>query len=511
VPSCAPSNFLSSLPEPAVLVSADGIILMASKAFAVLCGKTLDACLDQNFCDFTTTSESQLLGYFKQCSRTTSPLLFAVDIKGRSGDVIPCRVYGALFAPGESRQSTRLWMRFNTYTAATQGFHSLNYRIAALNREIMARRAAELESEARQKELRFVMESMPQKVLTVTGEGRIEYLNQQWTDFTGLSFAEIRAGGWPLLVHHDDLLDYAGAWQSARASGNSFECEHRIRAKHGGYSWHLSRFVRFRQSLQQKGTWIGSSTDVNDQKLAEAALIRSEKLAAVGRLAATMAHEINNPLESITNLLYLARKEPGLSAAGQRNLSLADQELERVAQIARQTLGFYRENAGPISISVSDAIQDLLAVYGYKFRSQNISVEAQLDHSVRLLAAPGEFRQVFANLFVNAADAITRKDGRIRVRVRRTRDWMDPAREGVLISVGDNGSGISQPHRARIFEAFYTTKEDLGTGLGLWLTQSIVQKHGGRIRLRSTVRPGRSGTVFSIFWPERTDVIDNRA
>jgi PAS domain S-box-containing protein len=432
-------------------------------------------------------------------------------MKGPSGRVISYRVYGALFEPGESRRSTRLWIRFGTHTAANQGFRSLNERISALSREIAARRAAELESEARKEELLFVMESMPQKVLTLTGDGRIDYLNQQWTDFTGLSFDEIRADGWPLLLHSDDLRDFARAWQSALASGISFHCEHRIRRKDGGYYWHLSRFVRFRHPHRQKSSWIGSSTDVHDQKLAEAALVSSEKLAAVGRLAATMAHEINNPLESITNLLYLTRTESGLSAEGRRNLSLADQELGRVTQISRQTLGCYRDNSKPISIGVGDAIQELLTIYDYKFRSRNIAVEAHLDPSVRLVAAPGEFRQVLASLFVNAADAITRKDGRIRVRVRSTRDWTEPGREGVMISVGDNGSGISQPHRARIFEAFYTTKEDIGTGLGLWLTQTIVHKHGGRIRLRSTVRPGRSGTVFSIFWPERPDVLENRA
>jgi PAS domain S-box-containing protein len=402
-------------------------------------------------------------------------------------------------------------MRFSLYTVATQGFHSLNDKIAAMNREIMARRAAELESEARRDELRFVMESMPQKVLTITDDGRIDYLNQQWSDFTGLSFDEIRAGGWPLLIHPDDVHDYTGAWRSALASGNPFHCEHRIRREDGGFYWHLSRFVQFRHPHGQQSRWIGSSTDVHDQKIAEAALVRTEKLAAAGRLAATMAHEINNPLEAITNLLYLTRTAPGLSEAGRHNLLLADQELERVALIARQTLGFYRDNVKPVSITVSDAIQELIAVYNYKFRNRNILVETHLDPSVQLLVAPGEFRQVLANLLVNAADAITKKEGRIRVRMRRTRDWTEPGREGVLISVGDNGIGIGQPHRARIFDAFYTTKEDVGTGLGLWLAQSIVQKHGGRIRLRSTVRPERSGTVFSIFWPERPDVVDNRA
>lgn len=505
MPSRAPSNFLSSLPEPAVLASAHGKIVMASKAFAVLCGHTPDDCLGQPFSAFSATPESRLQGFFKQCSRTTSPMPFAVDMKGPRGSVIPCRAYGALFEPGESRETTRLWMRFSTSAAANQGFSGLNERIAALNREILARQAAEQELAARQSELRFVMESMPQKVLTITSDGRIDYLNQQWSDFTGLSFDEIRAGGWPLLLHADDLPDYEKAWRAAVASGKPFHCEHRIRRRDGSYSWHLSRFVQFRPPHQQKITWIGTSTDVDEQKQAEAALVRTEKLATAGRLAATVAHEINNPLESITNLLFLTSMEPDLSASARHNLSLADHELERVAQIARQSLGFFRDNTRPVQVQVDDAIQELLKVYDYKFRTRSISVETSLDPTVRLLVAQGEFRQVLANLLVNATDAITKKDGRIRVRTRRTHDWAEPRRAGVLISVGDNGNGIGANHRARIFDAFYTTKEDIGTGLGLWLTQSIVQKHGGRIRLRSSVRPGRSGTVFSIFWPEQSE------
>jgi signal transduction histidine kinase len=241
-----------------------------------------------------------------------------------------------------------------------------------------------------------------------------------------------------------------------------------------------------------------------EQRIAErtAALIRTEQLAAVGRLAATVSHEINNPLEAVTNLLYLIGKDTNLSPQSRQRLQLADQELDRVAHIAKQTLGFYRDNTAPNWVDVSQTIDELLAVYSYKVRNRDIRIEKELDPSARLFASAGEFRQVFSNLFVNAVDA-TQSGGRIRIRVRTARDWRNPARLGVRISVADDGCGISPQHRSRIFEAFYTTKEGVGTGLGLWLSRTVMQKHDGRIEVRSQVQPGRSGTVFSVFWPDQ--------
>jgi len=243
-----------------------------------------------------------------------------------------------------------------------------------------------------------------------------------------------------------------------------------------------------------------------EQRVAErtAALVRTEQLAAVGRLAATIAHEINNPLEAVTNLLYLIGKDSSLSAQSRQRLQLADQELDRVAHIAKQTLGFYRDNAAPNWVDVSQTIEELLTVYSYRVRNRDIKIEKELDPSARLFASAGEFRQVFSNLFVNAVDAVSQSGGRIRVRVRTARDWRNGRRGGVRLSVADDGCGISPKHRSKIFEPFYTTKEGVGTGLGLWLSQTIVQKHEGRIRVRSQVQPSQSGTVFSVFWPDQS-------
>ena len=237
--------------------------------------------------------------------------------------------------------------------------------------------------------------------------------------------------------------------------------------------------------------------DITEQKKIAETLQRSEKLAAVGRLAATMAHEINNPLESVTNLLYLARKDSKITERTREYLQLADQELDRVAHVARQTLGFYRENSAPALFKVSPVISDLVDVYSYRFRNREVQVEKELDETAELFAPVGEFRQVFSNLLVNAIDALPSNGGRIRIRVQSAHDWNGIARSGVRLTVADTGCGIPPETMPRIFESFYTTKRDIGTGLGLWLTRSIIEKHGGRIHVRSRVQ---NGTVFSVFW-----------
>lgn len=257
-----------------------------------------------------------------------------------------------------------------------------------------------------------------------------------------------------------------------------------------------------------KGTIIGAAKilrDITQQKRVEDALRRTEKLAATGRLAATMAHEINNPLESITNLLYLVRKDESLTARSRKNLELAEQELDRIAHVARQTLGFYRDTSTPSWLKVADVVNDIARVYNYKFTNRGIKLEKALDETATIHAAAGEFRQVFSNLLINAVDAIPGEGGKIGVRVRKI-DHRSKG-PGVRILIADSGSGISKANLSKLFEAFFTTKREVGTGLGLWLTRSIVEKHGGEIRVRSRVN---KGTVFSVFWPSSVKQVQQR-
>ncbi|MGC2245307.1 MAG: PAS domain S-box protein [Terriglobales bacterium] len=253
-----------------------------------------------------------------------------------------------------------------------------------------------------------------------------------------------------------------------------------------------------------RGRIVGASAiarDISVEKQSEEAIRRSEKLATAGRLAASIAHEINNPLEAVVNLLYLARED---SANAAQYLTMAEQEVGRVAQLAQQTLGFVRDtnSVGPINTAI--VIEEILQLYSRKIEARQIRVVRRFREVGKITGYAGEMRQLFANLVVNAIEAMD-KQGSLEVRVGRGRDWHG-GQEGVRVIVADNGSGIPSTDLRRIFEPFYTTKKDTGTGLGLWVSSGIVRKHGGSIRVRSRVDGQARGTVFSIFLPYRGEV-----
>jgi len=243
---------------------------------------------------------------------------------------------------------------------------------------------------------------------------------------------------------------------------------------------------------------------VTARKRQEESLRLAEKLAAAGRLAASVAHEINNPLEAVTNLLYLAKRNP--DRAGEY-LDQADEELRRVAHIAGQTLGFYRDTGDVAWIDMAEVAEGVLRLYEVKLNEKRLAVRKKLQTGSQLRARAGEMRQVISNLLVNAIDA-TPAGGQLTIRVRLGREWKEPARNGVWITVGDSGCGIESRNQKRIFDPFWTTKKNTGTGLGLWVTRSIVNNSGGSIRVRSCIEPGRSGAVFSVFVPAQAEATE---
>lgn len=238
--------------------------------------------------------------------------------------------------------------------------------------------------------------------------------------------------------------------------------------------------------------------DISSEKQSEEAIRRNEKLATAGRFAASIAHEINNPLEAITNLLYLARHD---SIHAGEYLTLAEKEVGRVARLAQQALGLVRDASSPGVMDPAAIIDELLQLYSRKLESRHIRVERRYRSTCEISGYSGELRQLLANLLVNAVDAMS-DGGSIKVRVATGSDWSS-GKQGIRITVADNGSGIPRDQLRQIFEPFYTTKKESGTGLGLWVSQGIVQKHGGSIRLRSRTEGGMTGTVFSIFLPRR--------
>jgi signal transduction histidine kinase len=237
---------------------------------------------------------------------------------------------------------------------------------------------------------------------------------------------------------------------------------------------------------------------IGEIKKAEEALIRGEKLAATGRLAATIAHEINNPLAAMTNLVYLL----GQSVTGtdaQEYVNLIDQQLRTVSRIASQTLKFYRGNGQPAELRLADLIEEVLAFYEAEAGKHGVSVNMLLDADGAVLGFRGEIWQVLSNLLLNAIEATPK--GTVTVHLSPATNWRSPDIRGYRISVLDRGTGIDPEHRAHIFEPFFTTKGEKGTGLGLWVSLGIISRAGGSIRVWSSRRPGRSGSCFSIFLP----------
>jgi len=252
----------------------------------------------------------------------------------------------------------------------------------------------------------------------------------------------------------------------------------------------------------QHGRIIGAAKilrDVTQQKKLEAALHTTERLASVGRLAATVAHEINNPLEAVLNCIYLAKAQPDISEETRGLLNTADMELGRVAHIAQQTLGFYRDHSQPTPINLSQLIRDVLGIYNGKMRYKQILFAEQVQQEAAVVGLQGELKQVVSNLLANAIDACD-FGGRITIRCRACKANVSGT-PGVRITIADTGSGIALADSERLFEPFFTTKKAVGTGLGLWITKDLLEKRGGNIRFRSSTQPDRSGTVMSIFLP----------
>lgn len=227
-------------------------------------------------------------------------------------------------------------------------------------------------------------------------------------------------------------------------------------------------------------------------------LRENQKLITLGRLAASIAHEINNPLESITNLLFLMERDKPENT--HEYLKLAQKELDRVVHISRQTLTFSRETSEPVRVQLSELLEEVLGLYVRRIADRNLRVMRQYAPCEPIVVFPGELRQVLSNLISNAIEA-TSPRGRVVIRIRSGHRWSGRRESGVRLSIGDNGSGIPETILRRLGEPFFTTKGQSGTGLGLWVTQSIISRYGGSLQVRSSVHSMRHGTVFSLFLP----------
>jgi PAS domain S-box-containing protein len=242
-----------------------------------------------------------------------------------------------------------------------------------------------------------------------------------------------------------------------------------------------------------------ASLEVTKQKKAERAILESEKLAAVGRLASSIAHEINNPLESVTNLLYLAETSDDYAEL-KDHIHAAQRELRRASAITSQTLRFHKQSTKPLAVTSEELMESVLAMYQGRIVNANIRIEERNRAHQQIRCFEGEIRQVLSNLISNSIDAMTPHGGRLLLRGRTATDWPS-GRRGVVMTVADTGGGMSTGTVSRLFEPFYTTKGIVGTGLGLWVSREIVKRHDGALRVRTSQREGDGGTVFTVFLP----------
>jgi PAS domain S-box-containing protein len=363
-------------------------------------------------------------------------------------------------------------------------------------------------TEQTESRLAAIVQSSEDAIIGKTLDGTITSWNAAATRLYGYERDEILGKSVRILMP-PELQDEETQTLQIIASGQGIAHQESQHIRKNGERFYVARTLS--PIKNAAGQVMGVSTiarDITQNKRIEDKLRVTEKLAATGRLAATIAHEINNPLESVTNLLYLAQRDPSSSPKLRQYLKTADEELDRVAQMAKQTLGFYRDSTLPTRFDAAKTIRDVLAIYDRRAAGWNVTIKTELDGDCQAFGFAGEFRQVVSNLIANALDAMSGTGGRLLIRARKSHNLKDGT-ERLRISIADTGTGISVEQREKVFEAFFTTKSHFGTGLGLWLSRGILQKHGGSIRLRSSVAAGRSGTVVSLFWPLKSNISAN--
>jgi len=366
----------------------------------------------------------------------------------------------------------------------------------------------------------FSMDVTPQKLAGIQGDGRFEVLAQAlpqliwWSDkngdsnyvtartlqFFGVPLEGLAGRKWIYFVHPEDRANSLEQWNKAVAESGVFEMEYRLRRHDGEEIYHLAKALPIFDAEGNLTGFVHTSRDISSQKRAEIALRQTEKLAAVGKLASSISHEINNPLEAVTNLLYLLAGHGSLDRTAREYVKAAQEELARITEITTQTLRFHNQSTNAVATRIPDILDSVLAFYKPRIKSADLQLLREYQGTEPLKCFAGEIRQSLANIIGNAIDA-TAAGGRLRVRLRSSRDWKTRQKLGIRITVADTGHGMSKENQRRIFEPFFTTKGIGGTGLGLWITRDLVAKQDGTISVRSSTKKDTSGTVLSVFLP----------
>lgn len=376
----------------------------------------------------------------------------------------------------------------------------IHSRDISVRKQLVREKMARVEAEAAKRRFHDLVQGLELVVWEANpANGDFAFVSRKVQDILGFTPESWLGSGWKQHVCEEDRQRVESYWQHARQLATS-DCEYRGMSATGRLLWlRLVTYVDHDENghIQQMR---GLILDITERHQAEATLRLTERLAATGRLAASIAHEINNPMAAVTNLVYLIENYPGVDEQARQFARLAQEELKRMAHITRQMLGFYRESTDAGRVRISELLEGVLDLYDRRIKNSGVRVRVQIDAAPEVNVFAGEIRQVLSNLLINALDA-TPSGGQVVIRIREARDWADSARLGTRITFADNGLGIPLELRRKVFEPFFTTKGQKGTGLGLWVSEGIVHKHQGRLRVRSTQANGRSGTCFSIFLP----------
>ena len=422
-----------------------------------------------------------------------------------------CGFGAAIFSTFLSAAMADFFLLPPRFSFVVGGYDALRlsfFVMVALLISSLAKKKSEAEKDADERRAQFaaVVESSEDAIFNKTLDGTILTWNRAAQEMYGYSPEEIIGKNVALLAPPDRPNEIAGILERLRHGKRTapFETE---RVTKDGRRINVSLSIS--PVFDEEGKISEAATiarNITDRKRTETALRRAEKLATAGELGATIAHEMNNPLAAATNLVYLIRKNKSLDEKARKQLELLDQELGRMAHMTRRTLGFYRDTSSPVPADMSQIMDEVLELYASKLHSRAIKVQKEYQAHAEVAVFPGEIRKVFSNLIANAIDAI-RRQGTITVRVRTSHSWNQSRLLGARITVADSGMGINPADRRKIFEPFYTTKKETGTGLGLWLSKDIVQKHGGSISVHSK----RNGAVFSVFIPQKSIPVSTEA
>jgi PAS domain S-box-containing protein len=383
---------------------------------------------------------------------------------------------------------------FTTFLAAI-GLLLLAYYIL---REINLREKYSHEMRTREEWFRVTLTSIGDAVIATDQSGNVTFLNHVAEFLTGIASAE--AMGKKILqvfpIFNETTLapvenPVAKVIEHGRSVGLA---NHTVLRKPDGSLTPIDDSAA--PIRDDSGKLIGVVLvfrDITNERKTERVLRNTEKLAAAARLSATVAHEINNPLAAAVNLVYISKSEPDVPAHVVKQLDMAEQELDRVAHITRQSLGFFHDSNAPESIQLEALIESIFRLYSNKFASKKISIERRFGKCPRIQGVKGEIRQVISNLISNAADAVP-IEGTIAVILECIEQ---PEKTVVQMTIEDDGPGVAADLQDRIFEPFFTTKQDVGTGLGLWVTREIVQRHGGFVTVNAR-DDGRPGAAFAV-------------